>query len=118
MPYAAPKLCSAPGCRRLNCREHQRRREYDRERGGSTQRGYGIMHQRARTDVLIADPYCKICEREGRKSLAVIVDHIIPLSRGGSQDRSNKQGVCNSCNTKKGSKIEGELGWCVSFAPR
>lgn len=33
------------------------------------------------------------------------IDHIVPLSRGGTEDRSNLQTLCASCNKKKGTKI-------------
>lgn len=32
------------------------------------------------------------------------VDHIIPLSRGGTNHRSNTQGMCAACNREKGNK--------------
>ncbi len=34
------------------------------------------------------------------------VDHIIPLSNGGTSDRSNLQTLCNNCNRDKDSKHE------------
>ena len=36
------------------------------------------------------------------------VDHIIPLSRGGTNDPSNLQPMCQLCNSKKGAKINSE----------
>ena len=33
-------------------------------------------------------------------------DHIIPVSRGGSNAMANSQTMCSNCNTTKGNKIE------------
>lgn len=32
------------------------------------------------------------------------VDHLIPVSRGGTEDADNLVAACNACNSKKGSK--------------
>lgn len=47
-----------------------------------------------------------LCNRFGNKCLAcgkpeVTVDHVVPLSKGGSNDISNIQPLCMSCNQKK-----------------
>lgn len=43
---------------------------------------------------------CKICGTTNK----LTVDHIIPLSKGGSNDDDNFQILCFSCNRKKGAK--------------
>jgi 5-methylcytosine-specific restriction endonuclease McrA len=44
---------------------------------------------------------CTICG--GRED--VLVDHIIPYSKGGTNDRSNLQPLCWICNAKKGNRL-------------
>lgn len=67
------------------------------------------------------DPYCAEChkwidvtlpmidEQGGRNALAVEVDHIIPLSRGGAPyELTNLQLTHMRCNRKKGSKMQSD----------
>lgn len=44
---------------------------------------------------------CRFCGTEERLS----IDHIVPLSRGGTNDLDNLQTLCRSCNSKKGAKV-------------
>jgi len=56
----------------------------------------------------------RIIARDGGKCVNcgatdhLCVDHIVPVTRGGSSDDSNLQTLCWSCNTKKGNKLRGE----------
>lgn len=54
--------------------------------------------------VLHRDSYkCVFCGR-GAKQVQLEVDHIIPFSKGGSNDLSNLQTLCFECNRGKGSR--------------
>jgi hypothetical protein len=46
---------------------------------------------------------CSYCSADLRK-VKKHIDHIMPLARGGSNDKSNLQYTCNSCNCKKRDK--------------
>ena len=51
-------------------------------------------------------PLCERCLEEGRITPVEEVHHIIPLSRGGTNQFSNLMSLCQSCHTK----IHYELG--------
>lgn len=44
---------------------------------------------------------CCECARNGKVKPATEVDHIIPLSKGGTNDLSNLQSLCHECHTAK-----------------
>lgn len=48
---------------------------------------------------------CPRCGEQDVKMLAV--DHVIPVSKGGTDNLNNLRILCKSCNSKKGNKIEG-----------
>jgi 5-methylcytosine-specific restriction enzyme A len=57
-----------------------------------------------RVSVLNRDRYkCVFCGRNS-KQIDLEVDHIIPFSKGGSNDHSNLQTLCFDCNRGKGAR--------------
>lgn len=51
------------------------------------------------------EPLCIICLQEGRTTPSQMVDHIHPISKGGSKwERSNLQALCHKCHNKKTAK--------------
>ena len=76
---------------RINER-HRRRRHTKNENGGS----YTIQEWRELVEQ--TGNRCLCC---GRTDKPLTVDHVIPVSRGGSSDISNIQPLCLSCNSRK-----------------
>lgn len=64
-------------------------------------RGYGRAHELMRARVLVEEPVCRICAAAGRIAASTIADHITPKAEGGTDDRSNYQGVCAPCHRAK-----------------
>lgn len=64
-------------------------------------RGYGRAHELMRAQVLREEPLCRACLAAGRVGATEIADHIIPKAEGGTDDRSNYQGLCTPCSKVK-----------------
>ena len=61
----------------------------------------GYISGSTRYNVLKRAKYrCELCGAH-EKQIALHVDHIIPRSKGGSDDLSNYQALCMTCNTNK-----------------
>lgn len=87
-------------------REEQKRKQRERiaKAEYTTKRRAKFANERA--DLMLAlierDGYqCKNCDSQ--ENLAI--DHIIPLSKGGSDDPENLQLLCKSCNSSKGDSL-------------
>lgn len=51
------------------------------------------------------DPICKLCSKVIKNWEEASIDHIIPRSKGGSNDYENLQLAHKSCNNQKGDQI-------------
>ena len=54
-----------------------------------------------------ANPYCTLKRIERKED--VELDHMIPKSRGGSDDLANRIGLCGNCNKRKSAKAWGQF---------
>ena len=59
-------------------------------------RGYDRAWEKTRLAILHEEPLCRLCQGP-----ANCVDHIQPLKKGGTNDRSNLQPLCSSCHNSK-----------------
>lgn len=73
-------------------------------KGESPNRLRGRRWDAIRKRILARDPICRECLRKGtvnRYSVSTIVDHIVPLFEGGSNDDSNLEGQCQQHGKEK-----------------
>lgn len=81
--------------------------------GSATQRSTTIRN-RHRAAIRRLKPSCGICGGDIDYTLPhldpgeFVVDHIIPLAKGGTDDLDNKQAAHRSCNETKGAKLDGQ----------
>ena len=65
-------------------------------------RGYGTFWDKLRLMVLTRDSHlCQACLSLNRVTPANQVDHIVPRAKGGSDDLSNLQSICELCHKSK-----------------
>ena len=111
------RLCNGcsqftPGLLRGRCPECARRYERERSRkrraakGSTTQRGYGVGHQRLARAAINQHPWCAVCGSTND----LTADHVVPLSKGGTNTLSNYQVLCLRCNTHKYDKPSFSMG--------
>ncbi|MDO5332148.1 MAG: HNH endonuclease [Bacillota bacterium] len=66
-----------------------------------------IMSSSLRYDVLNRDNFrCTICGRTARDGVKLVIDHIVPVSKGGKTTMSNLRVLCEECNLGKSDKYD------------
>jgi 5-methylcytosine-specific restriction enzyme A len=90
---ARPPVHRAPG--------YRERKPWAPMPGLVDRRKRGRAGQRERQQVLDEEPYCRLCLAAGKHVASDVVDHKVPLAWGGSDDRANKQGLCDPCHDAK-----------------
>jgi 5-methylcytosine-specific restriction endonuclease McrA len=119
MPTAALRPCAKAGCPALvehgRCSVHARAQ--DKSRGTAQERGYDYTWSLCAKEFKAKFPLCGMradgrlyaehsqCVQAGVTTAAGCVDHIVPMSKGGSKyDPLNLQALCIPCNTAKGDR--------------
>jgi len=60
---------------------------------------------RKRVILLERNPYCSLCGSKPNGEIELDIDHIIPVSKGGTDDLENLQVLCHRCNRGKGNYL-------------
>ena len=86
------------------CKEHAlaRGRARAKQRGTNTERGYTAEYRKNRKEMLDYWPSCVVCGHTGTEDNPLTADHIIPLSKGGTNDISNLRSLCRYHNSQRG----------------
>jgi len=100
MPSSAPSPCRAIGCAAVvhrggYCDKHTSARPKPKRKEGYTDR-FTWTWRKVSRQVRLEEPFCRVCGRVSEQ-----VDHIIPVTEGGDNDRENLQALCTSCHSKK-----------------
>jgi len=115
MPYRLKKPCAYPGCPELvgagerYCEKHKtarrtRDKEYKARRTDLEEQAFYKTDRwrKLRQWKLRQNPLCEICKREGRTTVAKLVDHIKPIKEGGDwMAVDNLQSLCVRCHNRK-----------------
>ena len=69
--------------------------------------------RKLRARYILEHPFCVECRNRGKLKEAEVVDHIVPISKGGAPlDESNLQSLCWSCHSSKSIKEGSRFGSC------
>jgi len=112
MPNKSPRPCTKAGChgyaadKKGRCEEHKIK-AWDHNGKTRHERGYDNNWYRTRQLILKRDGHmckCDDCTYDGVFLPANEVDHVIPKSRGGTDDHSNLIAINTECHKKKTAK--------------
>ncbi len=115
MPRKPRRGCAYPGCPEYAeegssyCLEHKKEMDKNYEtysRDPSVRRKYGRAWKRIRDSYVKTHPFCEQCFERGILVPVDEVHHKVPVSKGGTHDRSNLMSLCRSCHNK----IHAEIG--------
>lgn len=80
----------------------EKRRQYERTRRSMINGAVGKITYREELALFKKYDYrCLCC---GRDDVKLTIDHIVPISRGGSNTIENAQPLCSKCNSRKGNR--------------
>ncbi|MFF3992454.1 HNH endonuclease signature motif containing protein [Streptomyces cyaneofuscatus] len=87
-------------CAKAGAKRRERKRQHPRPSPWA--RGYNTQYLKARAAILAATPLCAICYSRP----ATTADHIVPLSRGGTNDIQNLRPACGPCNFSRDNRTD------------
>lgn len=111
MPRRPPSPCTWPGCSQLvpgggACPTHKRKPWTNPDGSNRRSRLPADWHRR-RAAALQRDHHrCRLCGAP-----AVAVDHIVPHTKGGTDELANLQAVCQPCHDAKTKREIAEARW-------
>lgn len=93
--------CKLPGCPRLVtsgafCSQHVHLKPPESKYTRESHLPYRANWRKRRMMFLRRNPLCKTCGAIARE-----VDHMIPITAGGSQSDENLQALCKTCHNRK-----------------
>lgn len=82
-----------------------KRRPFEGYRHHNTEFYQSTAWRKLRAVKLEQEPMCEECLKVGRLTPAQMVDHIVPINKGGAGlDMDNLQSLCNACHARKSAK--------------
>jgi hypothetical protein len=101
MPLRPCLSCGKP-CTTTRCAPCAR--THEAARGTTAQRGLSGDHARMSRHYKDTNAACVHCQQTGTPTNPITAGHIIARSRGGTNDPSNYQPECRTCNSRKGTR--------------